>query len=104
MAQICNDQTGDSLRYQVAVNKSPEFNDRVIVDNFGGYGQGNFLLVTVASDQSLSIPSQEIAVGLLGKATIDGSGQWNDDVLFFDFRVFISGIVDTQCKSQGSKL
>jgi len=103
MAQICADQFGDSLRYEVTLSKSADSAAQMRVNNFGSYGQDNFLYIDVASDQTISIPSQEIPVGLAGNATIDGTGQWNDNVLFFDFRVFISGIVDTQCQSQGNK-
>lgn len=104
MAQICTDQTGDSLRYQVTLSKSADIANRMRVNNFGSYGQDNFLFIEVASDHSISIPSQEIPVGLAGNATIDGTGEWSNNVLLFDFGVFISGIVDTQCQSQGSKL
>ena len=104
MVQVCDDQPSDTLGYQVMLSKSNDFPNRMIADNFGGYGVGNFVFIEVAQDQTFVLFSQEISVGLLGNATVEGTGNWQENVLLFNFNVFISGIVDTQCQSQGFKL
>lgn len=72
-----------NFNYQVIISNSSAAADRVLISNFGGYGES---VSATASGNSLTIATQQVAVQG-GSLTFSGSGQISGNILTISYSV-----------------
>lgn len=84
-----------NFNYQITITTSSTGVDRVIINNFGGYGVS---VPGSASGSSLTIPNQQ--VDLQGTAaTFSGSGQLNGNILTISYTISSGSSSETCTKT-----
>lgn len=94
MSQTCDNQPNPN--YRVTISKSTQNENEIILQNLGSYGNA---VKAVVTGNDLSIPSQEVGAGMIGKVTLSGNGTLDNNTLEIQMEVLVPSAGDTQSKS-----